>query len=96
MCVCPDMLGTLLLIYIMYAWTCYAWLLEHVMYGCHGCMICMSIVPFFLFEACISFLVMNLTKPPSLQNASRNARPSWRQSATTPRAKHGVAAVAHA
>jgi hypothetical protein len=36
-CVCLDMFGTLLLVYIMYAWTCYAcMLLEHVMYGCYG------------------------------------------------------------
>jgi hypothetical protein len=32
MCVCLDMLGTLLFVYIMYAWTCYAWMLEHVTY----------------------------------------------------------------
>jgi hypothetical protein len=32
--VCLDMFGTLLLVYIMYAWTCYAcMLLDHDMYG---------------------------------------------------------------
>jgi hypothetical protein len=48
--VCLDMFGTLLLVYIMYAWTCYAWLLEHVMYDCHGSMLCMSVVPFSLLK----------------------------------------------
>jgi hypothetical protein len=37
MCVCLDVCGTLLLVYI-HAKTCYVWLLEHAMYG----LLCMS------------------------------------------------------
>jgi hypothetical protein len=37
-----------------------------------------------------------LTKQFFLQNGSGNARPRWRQSAPTTRAKHGAGVVTHA
>jgi hypothetical protein len=55
--------GTLLLVNIMYAWTCYAWLLEHDMYVCRGSYVMNEFSSFPSYETCISFLVMNLTKP---------------------------------
>jgi hypothetical protein len=51
MCVCLDMFGTLLLVYIMYAWTCYVWLLEHVMYGCYRCYVMHEFRSFYLKHA---------------------------------------------
>jgi hypothetical protein len=52
LCVCLDMFGTLLLVYIMYAWTHYAWLLlKDVMYGCHGCYVMHEFSSFYLKHA---------------------------------------------